>query len=420
MASFSSWERSIAMALGRVPRVKRVAKAAYERLQYFQHKQTYTFRSDFEVNPVAREGSSFFGYYDKDPMNSRGQVLCHLTGAATDGRPRGDSSIRVAVFDVGDSSAPVLEVETKAFNWQQGARTQWVEPDTFIFNDFDSGKGVYCARVLRVSDGHEVAQFPWPVQDAFRERFYLSINYRRLMALRPDYGYRNLPALTASELKDLSSDGIWRVDLGSGEASMIYSLRQVCAMEPKHEFSEGLHKVNHLMISPLGSRFIFLHRYIVKGCRHDRLMLGTPGGEGLRVLVDKGIVSHCSWIDEATLLGYLCGSDGHVGYHVVNVESGVATRLNATGLDDFGDGHPHVVGDSFITDTYPDKARMQHLMLCNLSNGLVQKVGEFYHGFGFSGEARCDLHPRLSKGGRTVFFDSVFSGRRQMYRIDLS
>ena len=352
-------------------------------------------------------------------MNVSGQVLCHLASGDTARPPTAGTSIRVAVFEPGNATTPTLEVETKAFNWQQGARAHWVDDEHFVLNDFDVVKKIYCARVFSARNGLEQAKYDRPAQDSFGEKFFLSINYQRLMSLRPDYGYRNLAALTNSALRDLTNDGIWRVDYDSGDASLIYSLAQICAQEPKQQFAESLHKVNHLMISPTGVWFIFLHRYFVRGRRHDRLMLGATSGQELRVLVDHGLSSHCFWVDNVTVLGYLRGDDGRVGYHLVDIQSGVTTPFDALGLDQFGDGHPHVVGDSFVTDTYPDKARMQHLVLCGLSNRSVRELGEFHHGFEFTGESRCDLHPRLSDGGRTVFFDSVFSGRRQMYRMDI-
>lgn len=107
------------------------------------------------------------------------------------------------------------------------------------------------------------------------------------------------------------------------------------------------------------------------------------------------------------------------GYWLLNVNSSEFKELPCSELEKYGDGHPHVHGDWFITDTYPDKARMQHLLWCNWKTGEVKHVGEFFHGLEFNGESRCDLHPRLSPDGKSVYFDSVFSGQRQLYKMDL-
>jgi Tol biopolymer transport system component len=77
-----------------------------------------------------------------------------------------------------------------------------------------------------------------------------------------------------------------------------------------------------------------------------------------------------------------------------------------------------VHGDWFVTDTYPDKARMQHLIMANWKTGEARKLGEFFHGFEYDGQTRCDLHPRFSPDGKSIFFDSVFDGRRRLYRLD--
>ena len=47
-------------------------------------------------------------------------------------------------------------------------------------------------------------------------------------------------------------------------------------------------------------------------------------------------------------------------------------------------------------------------------------LGRFLSPLPFRGEIRCDLHPRWSRDGRQVCFDSVHEGTRQIYVMDVS
>jgi hypothetical protein len=173
------------------------------------------------------------------------------------------------------------------------------------------------------------------------------------------------------------------------------------------------------MISPSGKRFIFMHRYLLGKRRFDRLLLADAQTGSLELISDFGMVSHCFWVNENMILGYLRGPCGKDGYWLVDVDTGEFKPCLQDIFEKYGDGHPHVCGDWFVTDTYPDKGRMQHLLLSNWKTGEVKEIGEFFHGFDFEGESRCDLHPRFSPDGKAVYFDSVFSGQRQLYRMDL-
>jgi hypothetical protein len=85
-----------------------------------------------------------------------------------------------------------------------------------------------------------------------------------------------------------------------------------------------------------------------------------------------------------------------------------------------GDGHPHYEHGLMIFDTYPDRTGMQSLFSYHIASDELNLLGQFRHSRGFYGETRCDLHPRLAGNGRYLFFDSVFSGRRQLHYIILN
>src|SRR5690606_20199189 len=237
-------------------------------------------------------------------------LLCHAAQHSSHRPPLPRDEIAVQVFDfnAGEYTRPVRSFMTRSYNWQQGARAHWLDDEHFIFNDFDSKRQRYISRLHSVSSQKELHRYEHAVQDSWGLEYFLAINYRRLQALRPDYGYCRLPALSERELSALNDDGIWRVELGSSR--LIYTLADICRVESADDFDRAKHKVNHLMISPDGSRFIFLHRYFIGRFKSDRLMLGASDGAGLRVLAAHGMVSHCFWVDADTLLCFMRGPNG--------------------------------------------------------------------------------------------------------------
>ena len=414
MSSFNPTEVIIARALSKSPYLKKIIKYIYCRLVYIHHKKSRKVQSDYTLNSYDAE--TFFGYYDKSPTNKCGLILSHISNKPTSKSPSSEILIEVALFSP-NLSEKKWSVKTSAYNWQQGSRLHWLNDELFIYNDLDSTCKHYVAKVVSSKTLEQVKLFNFPVQDSFKTDYFLSLNYRRLMALRPDYGYRNLTPMTKTELERLDDDGIWKVDYQTGVSELIISLQQICLIEPGAVFAKAMHKVNHIMISPDGSQFIFLHRYLIGQRRFDRLMLADSQTGRLILLSDHGMVSHCHWADDNTILGYMRGPGDKDAFWIIDVVSGSFTHFPA--LDGLGDGHPHVHGDWFVVDTYPDKARMQHLNLVNWQTGEVKKLGEFFHGFKYHGETRCDLHPRFSACGKKVYFDSVFSGKRKLYEMEL-
>jgi len=113
------------------------------------------------------------------------------------------------------------------------------------------------------------------------------------------------------------------------------------------------------------------------------------------------------------------GHDGVERYWLVDARTGQMCAVADGAMDQFGDGHPSVHGDWFVTDTYPDRGGRQTLLLANWKTGAWTKLGSFFHPLELEGEMRCDLHPRWSPGGERVYFDSAFSGQRELYVMKL-
>ena len=84
-----------------------------------------------------------------------------------------------------------------------------------------------------------------------------------------------------------------------------------------------------------------------------------------------------------------------------------------------GDGHPTCCGKKIVVDTYPDRSRMQHLILFDMETRNVVELLEVFHGLKYMYETRCDMHPRFASDGSGVYFDSVYGGTRALCKVQL-
>lgn len=416
---YSRLERLVARALSVAPGFKAATKNVYQRLVFLRHKKKSASVTRYSLQMVgAVEAESFFGYYDKSPIDAAGAcVIFQEAQDCTTGKPRRFGSVDVVLAGATDGGV-IARFPSAAYNWQQGTKLQWITAERFVFNAYDLEADAYVARIVDAVSGESIRTLPAPVYDCFGERFALTLNFDRLARLAPDYGYfcrTNRPF----DVDAVDDDGVWSMDMTTGETRLILSLAQLEKLDPLESMVGAKHSVNHIMIAPDGERFILIHRWYKGRRRYDRLVLACVDGRSPTVLADEGMVSHCFWATGTEVLGYLRGPDGSDGYWLLDTVSSEVRQLDCSGLEGLGDGHPHVVGDWFVTDTYPDKARMQHLMLGNWRTGEVRELGQFFHGFEYEGESRCDLHPRLTPDGKGVYFDSVFSGERRLYRLDL-
>lgn len=407
----------MANILSRMPAVKAIVKRVYVCLNAIFHHKPYNVKF---LSPISTrlwspksKMETFGGYYDKSSVNGKGLVVYYRTDLSTNNKPVSSTPIEIRVecpnHDI------IIVGKTSCYNWQQGARAQWISDDLLMYNYFDGED--YKAGVFSVNKKQVVKQFALPVQDAFATDYFLSINYRRIMSLCHDYGYRNLPLLSKQEIKLLNNDGIWKVNYSSGESHLILSLEDIIKVEPQHSFVDSDHSVNHLMIRPDGKGFIFIHRWYHKKRRFDRLMYYDFNS--LKVLAAENMVSHMCWVDDHTVFGFL-RKDGKTGFFFIDIVTGESIPNIKMTMLGTGDGHPSACGDWIVFDTYPDKSCMEKLFLYNRVNEQILPIVELYHPLKFHGETRCDLHPRFSPDGNKIFFDSVYSGKRQLCGIDVS
>ena len=415
MANYNSGERLISGILSSSPKLKKCIKKIYQHFNYILYKKKYNFKSDCDLFELDYEGNeSFFGYYDKSPVNNSNRFLVfHSTDNSSHLKP-GNNPIHVILFDLKENKV-IKKFITNAYNWQQGSKLQWIDTTGFIFNDFSAAEQKYVSRIYNVEESSEKI-INFPIYDTFKDNA-LSLNFNRLNLLRPDYGYRNLEYTIDFSKND--NDGIYLINLQSNSSKLLISIEDVIKLHYKDSMKDAKHWFNHIMISPKGKRFMFLHRWLDKGRKHDALVVADFNGKNVSVLADDDMVSHCCWNGDNEIISYMRDIKYGDGYYFINVISRNRRKLDDRYINSLGDGHPSIHGNVMLLDTYPNKSRMKELFLFDLESNNLTKLGEFHESMKFYGETRCDLHPRFSNCGKYVFFDSVHSSRRKLYRITI-
>lgn len=416
-------EQKVNYFLNKFPGVKKYIKRAYQLAAYAVSPKI---KSEGNITRISPEDGLeyFFGYYDKSPWDATGQYMLCLRAKQTwkDVSPKEPAEILLIDTQKGESEEGRIRVlaQTHAWNVQMGCMLQWLGPqyDTkIIYNDFRDGN--YCAVILDVFSGQEkiIGRPVYTVSES--GKFALTLDFSRLYNLRPGYGYYNVPESTRGVALP-EADCIWYVDLQSGESKPLLKYTDLAAFQPRKEMEEpgSVHKVNHLMLSPSGKRFMMLYRWFNGHRKYTRLMTCNVDGTDMYVLSDEDMVSHCFWKNEEEILAFENKHSGGPGYYLMQDKSQTYTHL-WTRYDN--DGHPSYSPDRqwVVTDSYPNRARIADIKLLRDTEEDGRVIARVFAPFRYDNDTRCDLHPRWSRDGQKICFDSVFEGHRGLYVVEL-
>ena len=403
--AYSKTERMIAATLSRCPGLKKALKKSYVTLNYmlFRSKVSAEVASDWEIKPCTEE-DCFFGYYDRSPVNEKGYLLYHKI------LPEGNAGICV--------DNKMLAV-TGAWNLQQGALATWLENNFLIYNCFDSlmkdslqlNKGLCCRKINAVT-GEEL-HIPFPVYTAVPgSDIGLSLNFDRITHLRPEYGYPTR-SISPDKFPAAEKDGVFSVNLKTGEVKLLFSFADLS--QDLTGIDNTKQKINHIQLSADGKRCIFLYRWFDNyGVKHSRLYFARLTDGYLALLADEEMVSHCNFIDETHVGGWM-RLGGRDGYYCIDVQTGYY-RPEAPGVLT-EDGHPTFSERYLVTDTYPDRSGMMKVLVYDRLDRKLIAENKLFSPLAYREAKRCDLHPRpVFKDGKLVaiYVDSTHSGKRQL------
>jgi hypothetical protein len=377
----------------------------------------------------------FFGYYDKPPWDASGRYLVGLETEFMDRPPTPRDAATIGLIDTARENAWRPLARTFAWNWQQGTMLHWLPAaaDRLVCYNVRPGAqprrlgARFGAVILNVVTGEE-RLLPRPIYALSPDgRSALSTNFSRLADMRPGYGYVGLEDPGRDDPAP-ADDGIYRMDLQTGEHELIISYAQVAHHQRDASMERAKHWFNHLQVAPDGGRFAFLHRWVAWGTARPwrtRLFTADFDGSELFCLADHEMISHYDWRDPTHILAWARQYDIGDRYFLFTDRSRApakgAREVVGEGLFPT-DGHCSYSPDRrwVLTDTYPDQERQRTLVLYRPEDDLRVDIGRFFAPPELGGEIRCDLHPRWSRDGRQVSFDSAHEGARQMYVVDVS
>ncbi|MEM1030027.1 MAG: hypothetical protein AAGN82_06740 [Myxococcota bacterium] len=406
-------------------------------------------------------GYHFCGYYDVSPLDATGvRLLTHRVKEFMR-MPKPDDVVELGWWDITTGHYQPI-AETRAYNWQQGSKLQWLGPDfasRVIYNDREDGH--FVARIVDVATG-ATRTLDTPIYTVHPNgRSAVCTNFERSYFSRPSYSYSGV----VNRYWDVPlhpEDGLVRLDLETGARDQIISTLEMAEHQPLSSMSGAPHYLEHAMYNGDGSRFVFLHRWrLPSGATYDRAFTAADDGSGLHLLLDSGLFSHCGWRTPNELTAWatppnLTGALRRSGRLTKTVlkrllplyrrllspqnrlrkaitganylhltDRGGGRRVLAPGVAWPGDGHctwNPVDRRWMITDSYEDEASFRWLLLYDHHEKKVREVARFFSppraaGTGF----RCDLHPRWDRQGKRIIVDSMHEGdARQVYVLDVS
>ncbi|MEJ7618951.1 MAG: hypothetical protein WKF30_18695 [Pyrinomonadaceae bacterium] len=245
---------------------------------------------------------------------------------------------------------------------------------------------------------------------------------------RPGYGYAGIPDPNKDVLAPTDA-GIWRMDLRSGRQDLIVTFADAARVPYANgDLTKVKSRFEHLLISPDGARFIFLHRWEENGGGKNpasggfgtRMFTADGDGKDLYVLDPHGKTSHFIWRDPRHVAAWAWHPSHGQKFYLYKDKTD-QVEVIAPDVMTVNGHNTYLPGNKWIlNDTYPDKERKQNPYLYHLPTGKRVPLGHFSSPPEYRGEWRCDTHPRFSPNGRFVVIDSPHAGNgRQMYLIDI-
>lgn len=406
-------ERIVYDYVKRNPKLKNLIRDSYQRILSVVPKK----KKDSQYRILEREGF-FFGFHDKVPWSGdHTKLLAHRFELENRDIHKEDE-VEVGYFSGKDYQEFKSLGKTNAWNWQQGAMLQWVgDSNEILYNDWNGKKNH--GKIID-QEGNLIKELEGAVGALDPSGSYgLSYSFERLNIGMYGYGYANENDPWKNE-KIPGNSGLTLIDINENEEKMLFSIEDMAYFKPEASMENAYHFFTHCLFSPGGERFLFLHRWYHEGRRmHSRMISCDLEGKNRHIFPTNDMVSHITWVKEDKVFAYCGHPETGDGYYLFEDQGGSPEKLGS-GLY-HADGHPQhsLANDKIVTDTYPNRFRIQELSIYDYTTNEKDVVAKLKAPIAFKEVVRCDLHPRWNRHGTMLCFDSAHTGKRALCTLEL-
>ena len=373
-------------------------------------------------------------YFGINPWSSDNRYIAVLETTINGRIPEEDEAALIYLVDRGDHNRMIKIGQTLCWNFQEAAMFHWLpwEDGACVWNDRRDGKFVAVVSNWKKKTERII---PRPISAVSADgEWAVSINYARLRLTRPDYGYAGNGQDPQKNVAWPDNDGLWLVNLRTGEEKLILTIRQAQSQMTKIDSEDGLAYFCHTIISKDAGKIFFLARTVGNFQKQLRdrghiyqwnttsFTCNIDGSNLRRCFPDGWEGSHFNWKDDKTLAVTAKWNGGKVWSHTLfDVGEEDKVRHLGPGIMDW-DGHcvfsPD--GNFMSSDGYWNANSERTWVLMRLQDEAILPLGTFHVPDNYKETySRCDLHARWRPDGKQLAFNSVHNGSRQVYLRDV-
>lgn len=317
---------------------------------------------------------------------------------------------------------------TTAWNFQQGAMLQYHPflKDTVYYNVCKDG--TFCTVTHNYATGEKKYTDRATACVSPDGKWGLSVNFGRIFAFRPGYGYAGC-ADPYANVNAPAQDGIFLTDMESGISRMLVDYPRLA--EVGGFDSEQKILVNHITFNPASNRYVALVRNFINPVYRlwcTSVLVGDLDGN-IHAVYKNTYASHYVWVDENHLVAHCSTEPGQINEEgrwkspekksmfCINVDDSGFVEYDTPYFHEFrmGDIHCNLSPDGkyIIGDGYPQEG-YRHIVGYNRETGASRTLLKAKTVIPPDNDIRCDLHNQFVFDGKYISYDTTENGCRQI------